>query len=199
MASYLGYYPGAASNREEKFHRAINSYLSQSHKDKELIVVSDGCEITSKIIKEDYPEIKLREIERKGLFSGRPRNEGIKFANGDIICYLDSDDLIGSNHLQAIADQFGGNDFVYYNDYVVTPEGIKYRDVQLKRASIGTSSWAHKRDLGVKWRDGYNHDWHTISEHINRYDRGRMGTRVKYTKIKDCQYFVHHIPQLIDL
>ena len=47
MASYLGNYPGCANNREAKFIRSVKSFLNQSYDNKELIIVSDGCEITT--------------------------------------------------------------------------------------------------------------------------------------------------------
>ena len=77
MASYLGNYSGAASNRDAKLRRAINSFLFQETG--ELIVVSDGCELTNQIV-ESYknPHIKLIKMMKQPLFAGSIRQRGIK-------------------------------------------------------------------------------------------------------------------------
>jgi glycosyltransferase involved in cell wall biosynthesis len=49
MASFLGDYPNAASNRDKKLIRAVNSFINQSYENKELVIVSDGCTKTYEI------------------------------------------------------------------------------------------------------------------------------------------------------
>lgn len=173
MASYLGKYPGSASNRELKFKRSIKSFLNQTHQDKELIIVSDGCDITNKIYEDFFSEIeniKLIKINKQPFYSGVMRNAAFELSNGDIITYLDSDDVIGKNHLEIINKQFNLNDsdWVYYDDYMVlNKEFSKFhiRKVETRWASIGTSSISHKNpkilENGkyLKWTDGYGHDF----------------------------------------
>src|SRR3954468_14224010 len=102
MPSYLGDYPNAASDREGKLKRAIISFLDQTYARRELILVADGCEQTEnvyKFLKNNSGKpisslIRLVKIPKQGHFSGAVRNAGIDVATGEIIAYLDTDDII---------------------------------------------------------------------------------------------------------
>jgi glycosyltransferase involved in cell wall biosynthesis len=117
MQSYLGDYPGSRTNPEEKFIRAVRSFLDQTHDDKELIIISDGCRITESLyynyFKNIGQSIKFHYLEKSGpnmfeningskLFRGTPKKIGCEIASGDIISYLDSDDFILKNRLSDI-------------------------------------------------------------------------------------------------
>jgi len=52
MPSYLGKYEGSRINADQKFIRAVESFQQQTLQNKELIIVSDGCEITNRIYRE---------------------------------------------------------------------------------------------------------------------------------------------------
>jgi glycosyltransferase involved in cell wall biosynthesis len=114
MQVYLGDYSHSRTNSREKFVRAINSFLSQSHPNKELIIVSDGCVFARKIYELIYTsndKIKFvwidrndsrKMYDRKGnelYFRGYPKSVGLTHATGDIITYLDSDDIMLPDHL----------------------------------------------------------------------------------------------------
>lgn len=167
MASFLLPYPGAATNRDQKFVRAVNSFKKQTYQNKELIIVSDGCPVTIDLYNRFFSNdtnIKLVSIPKQTLYSGEMRNAALKIADGDIISYLDSDDLLGPNHLQIIIDQFDLEkyDWVYYNDYMVLDNTFKklhLRIVEPRWASIGTSSVTHKNIANINWSGGYGHDF----------------------------------------
>lgn len=106
MMSYLDHYPGARSNPIERFHRSIRSFMMQTHSEKELIIVSDGCQKTIDEYNKhwsDVPFIKLIECSKsKFKWPGSQRQIGINNATGDWICYLDTDDVIHPTHLSNI-------------------------------------------------------------------------------------------------
>lgn len=205
-ASYLGEYEGCASNREQKFCRAVDSFLKQTHPNKELIIVSDGCEKTNIIVQTKYakiPEIRLFRKSKQPLFSGKIRQMGLQVATGVITCYLDVDDFLGVNHLSSINAGFGDNldaDWVYYNDFIYkgansNPNTIP-KMVSLEHGSIGTSSIAHLtnlRDKGLSWSgcDGYGHDFELVQQLIRNHRR--------FKKIYGCAYNICHIPNLLDV
>jgi glycosyltransferase involved in cell wall biosynthesis len=81
-------------NVERYVAGAVASVLAQTHENVELLVVDDLSPDNSVAICESFgdPRIRiLRHRENRGLAGAR--NTGIRHATGDIIAFLDSDDL----------------------------------------------------------------------------------------------------------
>ncbi len=201
MASYLGNYSGRASNPNQKFIRAVKSFLSQTYENKELIIVADGCDVTEKLYNDNfssYENIKFVKIPKQSPYGGNTRNAGIDIATGEIISYLDNDDVLGKNHLEIVMSEFTDDvDLVYYDDYLVMSPDFKKLHMRLNETrygSIGTSSITHKNfnnekfskvKKNLKWDDGYGHDWKFIMSLIlNGYQFKKLS--------KPSQYLVCH-------
>lgn len=186
-------------NMDKKFIRAVKSFLNQTYKgEKELIIVADGCQQTKKIYEENWKnvkEIKFFLSQKMPMYSGGIRDIGIKISDGDIICYLDNDDVLGKTHIETIVSDFDLNfDWVYYNDYLVLDSQFKKfqkRYVDPRWASIGTSSIAHKSPKicdklsDLQWFNGYGHDFKLVLK------LAALGTKYKKLK-KTPQYIVCH-------
>jgi glycosyltransferase involved in cell wall biosynthesis len=192
MASYLGDYPGRSSNPDKKFIRAVKSFLSQTYQNKELIIVADGCDLTEKIYNEqfsNYDNVFLIKIPKQPIYGGETRNMGLNVASGEIISYLDNDDVLGKNHLEIIMNQFTDDvDLVYYDDYLVMSQDFKKLHQRLNETrygSIGTSAISHKNVDYLKWSNGYGHDWVFIMSAIIK------GMQFKKLE-KPPQYLVAH-------
>lgn len=105
MTSYLGDYPNSRKDPGPKFVRAVNSFISQDigAENCELIIVSDGCELTNKLYLENFDgidNIKLIKVEKSSfLYPGENRQLGIDNAKFNYITYLDSDDIFLENRL----------------------------------------------------------------------------------------------------
>lgn len=78
-------------NREKFLKEAIESVLNQTYKDLELIVIDDGSEDGTSQLMKTYSQIVYKTIPHSGV--SRARNEGIRWAQGEYIAFLDSDDL----------------------------------------------------------------------------------------------------------
>ena len=194
MASYLLPYPGSRSNPDQKFVRAVNSFKKQTYQNKELVIVSDGCPVTVELYNRFFssePNIKLLQIAKQPLYSGEMRNAALKLVDGDIISYLDSDDVLGPNHLQIIVDGFDDSvDFIFYNDLMVLDSTFKkffLRVVEPRWASIGTSSISHKnlKELRDCWPSGYGQDF------LAMFKMASMGLKFKKLE-RNSEYLVCH-------
>lgn len=101
-------------NGEKYIAETIESVLSQTYRNWEMIIVDDGskdgsAEIVKKCQKKD-PRIKFLQQANAG--SAAARNNGIRHAKGRYICLLDADDVWNSNFLAEQLDFMKKNDTV---------------------------------------------------------------------------------------
>jgi len=79
-------------NRASMVAEAIESVLSQSYKDLEVIVVDDGStDNTEDVLRPYFSQITYIKQENRG--NAAARNKGLKEAKGVLIAFNDSDDL----------------------------------------------------------------------------------------------------------
>lgn len=92
---------------QDTLDRCLNSILSQSFTDYEMILVDDGSPDNCPCICDKYAEINHNIIvihkENGGLSDAR--NMGIKQAKGEYITFIDSDDAIKEHTLQLLMDE----------------------------------------------------------------------------------------------
>lgn len=102
-------------NRAWCLKNAIDSVLSQSYENYELIVVDDGSTDLTKDILDEYVKkhknIRVLFQENKGVSAAR--NNGILNSKGDFISFLDSDDLWEREKLKSQIDFFNENKDIY--------------------------------------------------------------------------------------
>jgi glycosyltransferase involved in cell wall biosynthesis len=104
-------------NRSWQLRRSLESLKSQTFKDFEVIVCDDGStEDIASVVKEfeQILDIGLNQIPNWGG-PAKPRNEGLKLAQGEWIAFLDSDDWWDENRLEAVAQALSESvDFLYH-------------------------------------------------------------------------------------
>lgn len=115
-----------AFNAEMFIAESIQSVLSQSYKNLELIVVDDGSSDSTVSIVKSFlaSDARIKLIIQKN--SGRPsiaRNKGILSSTGEYISFLDSDDLW---HYDRVKKMVEGIDL--HDDWVATFHDLKLID-----------------------------------------------------------------------
>ncbi len=94
------------SERYGDFKEAINSLLSQSYNNLEIIVVVDGNkELYDKILKSGIKANKIT-LNEKNLGLSESRNRGIKEAKGDIIAFFDDDAVADKNWIKELVKMY---------------------------------------------------------------------------------------------
>lgn len=91
-----------AFNAANFIMNAINSVLSQTIEDFEIIVVNDGSNDGTEKVVTDVSDKRVRCISQENAGVSAARNTGIKNALGEYICFLDADDLWKPNHLEVV-------------------------------------------------------------------------------------------------
>lgn len=115
---------------EATLERTLNSVLNQSYKNIEQIIVDgDSKDKTLEICKK-FPHIsKIISEQDKGVYDAF--NKGLNLAAGDIIGFLNADDVFYSeNSVQEIVNAFSNNetDIVYGNLDYINDEGKVIRN-----------------------------------------------------------------------
>lgn len=164
----------ACFNDHLYIEKAIDSALSQTWLNKEIIVVDDGSDaITKKKIKSIEHKIKLLITqENKGVSAAR--NKGIAAASGEYILILDSDDYFESSFCAKAIKEFKNNTrlkavtsyarwFKNNKEYqIFQPQGGDLRNFLFRNCSLGTmfrkDDWQKAGGYDVKMEKGFE-DW----------------------------------------
>lgn len=91
---------------EKYLKQCVDSIINQTFKDFEVILVDDGspdnCHYICDYYAENFENIRVIHKPNGGLVSARCA--GVSEAGGEYICFVDSDDFVGSEYLQKFAD-----------------------------------------------------------------------------------------------
>jgi len=91
-------------NVEKYLHCCIDSILSQTFTDFELILVDDGSPDNSPAICDEYArkDNRIKVIHQKNAGVSVARNSGMDIMQGDYYCFIDSDDWITTDYLEKL-------------------------------------------------------------------------------------------------
>lgn len=95
-------------NGERHIHRCLESILSQTYNDYEIIVILNGCSDDSLPILQRFADnderIRIISTDVSGVSNAR--NLGLEIANGEIVTFVDIDDYVAPNYFESIESSF---------------------------------------------------------------------------------------------
>jgi glycosyltransferase involved in cell wall biosynthesis len=115
-------------NRAEKLRRAIESVERQTFRDFELIVCDDGSTDDTGVVVDSFKNRLNLTYQYEQNWGGpaRPRNNGIRAAQGEWVCFLDADDWWYPEKLEQVHERTAGADVVYHDGDIYTSAGKKF-------------------------------------------------------------------------
>jgi len=123
-------------NGEKTLKEAIDSVLSQTYANLELIIVNDGSTDSSLAIAREYeskhPQVRVVDKPNGGASSAR--NAGLKAAVGEYICFCDADDMYNECFVEILRGSMvqDGVDWVWCNPALIIKGKIVPRKIKLK-------------------------------------------------------------------
>lgn len=79
-------------NKENQIRKTLNSVLSQTFNDFEILIIDDGSTDKSKEVVQSILDSRIRFISQENMGVSIARNHGIQEAKGEYIAFLDADD-----------------------------------------------------------------------------------------------------------
>ncbi len=107
-------------NAEKSLAKCLNSFVNQTFKDIEIIIVDDGSPDNSAEIYKKYAEkdSRVKYIKQKNAGVSEARNTGMQIASGDFFMFADPDDWAELNACE-----------ILYNEYLKTKADLIVADV----------------------------------------------------------------------
>lgn len=102
----------------------INSIRSQTYTNWELLLIDDGSPDDSGRICDDFAtqDSRIRVFHQENAGVSNARNVGIKYATGDFLCFIDSDDFVEPDYLESFGC-FSTSPDLYLQGYKIREQG----------------------------------------------------------------------------
>lgn len=154
-----------AYNAERYLGEAIESVLGQSQPPGEIVVVDDGSEDGTAEVAARYP-VRLISKPNEGI--GATLNRGVEESTGEVLTFLDADDLWTPRKLELqLAVLQGGHDLVFgHVEQFLSPELTQGSAPEgaapghlLGSLMVGRQTFLKVGSLATQWRVGEFLDW----------------------------------------
>lgn len=114
-------------NVDKWVKKCLDSVLAQTYKEIEVIVIDDGSTDDTADILASYTDSRLRIITQKNKGVSMARNNGITYASGEFLTFVDSDDWLEPQMYEKLYSALASNDAdmavcnynLVYDDHIV--------------------------------------------------------------------------------
>lgn len=115
-------------NVNKYLDKCIQSILSSTYNDIELLLIDDGSTDNSLAICKKWAQTdnRIKVIHQDNSGAGAARNKGLEIAQGDFITFIDSDDYIDKNMYFELIKHFDDDVDIVECDYVLTYDNCAY-------------------------------------------------------------------------
>ena len=160
--------------------RCLDSIIASGEREYEIILINDGSTDSTYSILEDYNKkyenLKVYHIENSGVSAAR--NLGIKYAQGEYISFVDSDDYVSENYVSTILEHIKSDKDIYFFSGKVLSEN-QSKNNQLVFISLCNTMSEVKHNLikgksNVPWDKLYKRDI-LIQNNINFREDTSLG------------------------
>lgn len=119
-------------NAEKTIKRCLESVISQTYKNIEIVIINDGSiDKTDSIIKKYINDNRIKYYNRSNHGIGKTRNFGIKETTGEYITFLDSDDYLPNDAIDNLYKLAQKNKLdLVVSDYYVDNKNIKSEKIK---------------------------------------------------------------------
>ena len=89
-------------NVEKYIEKCLNSLISQSYKNIEIILIDDGSKDNSGKICDTYKrkDSRIKVVHKENAGVSEARNSGIQKATGEYLCFVDADDFVMNDYVE---------------------------------------------------------------------------------------------------
>jgi len=166
-------------NRSRYLARSVASVLAQAYENWELLIVDDGSTDDTASVLRSFSDPRIRPVVGVGRGACAARNIGVDAASGEIVAYLDDDNVMAPLWLKAVVWAFGQRPdaTVAYGAIVIDDTARQLgvsgweppslwlhsydREILLERNLADTNSIAHRAGIAARWDEDLDDlgDW----------------------------------------
>lgn len=125
-------------NSEKTVRNTFDSIRKQKYENLEYLVIDGGSKDSTLKIAEEYRDIITRIISEPDEGISDAMNKGIRYATGELIGIIHSDDMLADNALNILSSEWDSKHDVYYGHSIVcSEEGVNLHILRAKQDLSG--------------------------------------------------------------